>query len=163
MSNYNTYPLHLQDFDQIEEITIIMQLTPVLGSFLQITEFICYLTIYIYIYKHNHSMAKNSVISFDIYKSRQKRNTFTLSGQVACFLMEELFLVHLLVLNAFGYGFSSKEISFAMRVPQFALQTILQISTSRDIRVKLISFIKKKKLTVKIVIIATVTSILYFK
>ena len=122
-----------------------MQLTPVVGTFLQMTEFTCYIIIYIYIYKHDHSMATNSVISFDIFKSRQKRNSFTLSCQVACFLMEELFLGHLLILNAFGYGFSSKEISFSLRVPQFALQTVLQILTSRDIREKLISLILRKE------------------
>jgi hypothetical protein len=120
-----------------------MQIAPVIGTFLQMTEFSCYLIIYIYIYKHDHTMAKNSVITFDMHISRQKRNSFTLSGQVACFLMEELFLGHLLVLNAFGYGFSSKEISFALRVPQFALQTVLQISTSRDIREKMIAYIRK--------------------
>ena len=121
-----------------------MQLAPIIGSLLQMTEFTCYLIIYIYLYKHDHNMAQNSVISFDIYKSRQKRNSFTLSCQVACFLMEGLFLFHLLFLNAFGYGFSSKETSFALRVPQFALQTILQILTSRDIRAKLISITMNK-------------------
>lgn len=122
-----------------------MQLAPIIGSLLQFTEFTCYIIIYIYLYKHDHNMAQNSVISFDIYKSRQKRNLFSLSGQGVCFLMEGLFLFHLLILNVVKVGFSSKEISFALRVPQFALQTILQISTSRDIREKLISCIKRKK------------------
>ncbi len=56
---------------------------------------------------------------------------------MACFAIDGIFILHLLVLNAYGKNFSSKELSFSMRVPQFALQTMLQILTFTEIREKL--------------------------
>jgi hypothetical protein len=127
------YMFSLKDSEYSEPPTQVMKLTPMIGGFIQLNELILYLIIYKDLYKHDKTLALNSVISIDVYKSRQKHNSFTLTCQVACFAMEALFIFHLLVLNSLGEGFASKEISFALRVPQFAIQTILQILTSREI------------------------------
>jgi hypothetical protein len=114
-----------------------MKLTPIVGGILQLNELIIYIIIYMDLYKHDRSLASKSVISIDAYKSRQKHNSFTLACQMACFAIDGIFILHLLVLNAYGKNFSSKELSFSMRVPQFALQTMLQILTFTEIREKL--------------------------
>jgi hypothetical protein len=97
-------------------------------------EFFCYLFIYYDIYKHDHNMVRNSIITVDVFNKRKKRNSFALSGQVICFGLEILFNFHLMVFNAVGADYLSKEISFSLRVLQFAIQTLLQISLSKEIR-----------------------------
>ena len=128
-------PLNLvfQLNESIKDATIIMKLLPIVGTFLQVNEFLCYLFIYYDIYKHNKNMAINSVISSDVFNNRQKHNSQTLNCQVACFIVEGLFTFHLLIVNVLGTNFSSKEISLCFRVSQFAIITLLQISTSKDI------------------------------
>ena len=116
-----------------------MKLTPILGSLLQMSEFACYLIIYYDIYKHDKNMFRNSIITSDVYNKRTKRNSFALSCQVICFSVEILFNFHLLIFNAFQNDYLSKEISFSLRVVQFAIQTFLQISTSKEIRESFIS------------------------
>jgi hypothetical protein len=111
-----------------------MRLAPIIGTLIQINEFFCYLFIYYDIYKHDHYMVRNSIITLDVFNKRKKRNSFALSGQVICFGLEILFNFHLMVFNAVGADYLSKEISFSLRVLQFAIQTLLQISLSKEIR-----------------------------
>jgi hypothetical protein len=107
-------------------------------------EFFCYLFIYYDIYKHDHNMVRNSIITVDVFNKRKKRNSFALSGQVICFGLEILFNFHLMVFNAVGADYLSKEISFSLRVLQFAIQTLLQISLSKEIRENFyFSFLKR--------------------
>ena len=124
----------LQSNDSIMDPTTEMKLLPVIGTFLKLNEFCIYLFIFHDLYNHNKYLAINSVISSDVFNNRQKHNSLTLSCQVGCFIVEGLFTFHLLVANVLGPKFSSKEISFSLRVPQFAIQTLLQISTSKEIR-----------------------------
>jgi hypothetical protein len=49
------------------------------------------------------------------------------------FLFELLFIVQILITNIGISGGASKEINFALRIPQFAVQTTLQIITSKDL------------------------------
>ena len=114
-----------------------------LGSLCQVNEFLCYALIYYDIIKHDISMARNSIISMDVYRSRKHRNFYALSCQVTCFVVEALFVLHLVFLNAAYIEFSSKEISFSLRVPQFAIQTMLQILTTQETRENLFPTIKK--------------------
>jgi hypothetical protein len=121
-----------------------MKLTPIIGTLLQMNEFFCYLFIYYDIYKHDHNMVRNSIITVDVFNKRKKRNSFALSGQVICFGLEILFNFHLMVFNAVGADYLSKEISFSLRVLQFAIQTLLQISLSKEIRENFyFSFLKR--------------------
>jgi hypothetical protein len=59
------------------------------------------------------------------------------------FLSEALFLAQLLILNIGLDGGASKEMNFALCIPQFAVQTTLQILTSRDLYNKVVSKVKE--------------------
>ena len=120
-----------------------MKLIPILGSLCQLNEFLCYALIYYDIIKHDISMARNSVISMEVYRSRKHRHFYTLSCQVTCFVVEALFVSHLVFLNAAYNKFSTKEISFSLRVPQFAIHTMLQILTTQEEREIFFSATKK--------------------
>jgi hypothetical protein len=111
-----------------------MKISPILGTLLQMNEFFCYLVIYYVIYKHDHNMVRNSIISSDIFNKRKQCNSFALSGQVICFGLEILFNFHLMVFNAVGADYLSKEISFSLRVLQFAILTLLKVMLSKEIR-----------------------------
>jgi hypothetical protein len=111
-----------------------MKISPILGTLLQMNEFCCYLVIYYFIYKHDNNMVRNSIISSDVFNKRKQRNSFALSGQVICFGLEILFNFHLMVFNAVGADYLSKEISFSLRVLQFAILTLLQVMLSKEIR-----------------------------
>jgi hypothetical protein len=111
-----------------------MKISPILGTLLQVNEFFSYLVIYYFIYKHDNNMVRNSIITSDVFNKRKQRNSFALSGQVICFGLEILFNFHLMVFNAVGADYLSKEISFSLRVLQFAILTLLQIMLSKEIR-----------------------------
>ena len=120
-----------------------MKLIPIIGSLCQVNEFLCYALIYFDVMKHNMSMARNSIISMEVYRSRKHRHFFTLSCQVTCFVVDALFILHIVFLHVAYNEFSSKEISFSLRVPQFAIQTMLQILTTQEIRVNFFVLAKK--------------------
>jgi hypothetical protein len=119
---------------QGDEVTMYMKISPILGTLLQMNNFFCYLVIYYVIYKHDNNMVRNSIITSDVFNKRKQRNSFALSGQVICFGLEILFNFHLMVFNAVGADYLSKEISFSLRVLQFAILTLLQVMLSKEIR-----------------------------
>jgi hypothetical protein len=56
--------------------------------------------------------------------------------------LELLFIVQLGINNIGFKGAAPKEINFALRVPQFAVQTTLQIVTSKDLYNKVVNSMK---------------------
>jgi hypothetical protein len=56
--------------------------------------------------------------------------------------MVELLFIGQLVINNVLQGEMSREITFALRLPQFAVQTTLQIVSSKDLYNKVVDSIK---------------------
>ncbi len=54
-------------------------------------------------------------------------------------MLEILFMVQLAINNIGLKGAAPKEVTFALRVPQFAVQTTVQIMTSRDLYNKVVN------------------------
>ncbi len=110
-----------------------MKIVPLIGTVIQFTEVLFYILIYADISGHDKTMLNSSIISRDVYNKRQSKNSFTLKSQIVCFIAESLFTFHVIFLNALGTQLSMKEISFILRVPQFAFLTAVKISTSNEI------------------------------
>ena len=121
--------------ESVPETTIGMKVVPVVGIAFRVTEVLLYASIYIKIANHNKTMMSSLVISQDVYNQRQNKNSFTLTSQVVFFCAESLFLLHLVALNFLDLASEvSKEISFILRVTQFAFLSFLKVMATKDLR-----------------------------
>ena len=121
--------------ESVPETTIGMKVVPVVGIAFRVTEVLLYASIYIKIANHNKTMMSSLVISQDVYNQRQNKNSFTLTSQVVFFRAESLFLLHLVALNFLDLASEvSKEISFILRVAQFAFLSFLKVMATKDLR-----------------------------
>ena len=64
-----------------------MKVFPSLGVLFQVFELLCYIFIYSFLHRHDLYMIESSVISTEVFKKRQNRNSLTLGGQVKYLLM----------------------------------------------------------------------------
>jgi hypothetical protein len=120
--------------EKIPEVSDAMKIAPIVGTIIHLTEILFYILIHADISGHDKTMLNSSVISREVYNKRQSKNSFTLTSQIVCFIADSLFTFHLIFLYALGTKLSMKEISFILRVPQFAFLTTVKIATSNEMR-----------------------------
>jgi len=120
--------------EKIPEVSDAMKIAPIVGTIIHLTEILFYILIHADISGHDKTMLNSSVISREVYNKRQSKNSFTLTSQIVCFIADSLFTFHLIFLHALGTKLSMKEISFILRVPQFAFVTVVKICTSNEIQ-----------------------------
>ena len=121
--------------DSVPDSTTGMKVVPIIGVAFRVTEVLLYASIYIKIATHDKTMLSSMVISQDVYRQRQNKNSFTLTSQAIFFAAESLFLLHHVVLNILDLTTGvPKDISLILRIPQFAFLGLLKILTTKDLR-----------------------------
>jgi hypothetical protein len=75
----------------MEDNNILMKVLPFFGLLIQVIEMMLYTIMYFDIITHNQLMVGESVISKEVYKSRQQHNSFTLGSQVAWYAKKFLY------------------------------------------------------------------------
>ena len=125
----------------VPETTTGMRVVPVIGVAFRVAEVLLYASIYQKISNHDKTMMSTLVISQDVYKQRQNKNSFTLMSQMIFFWAENLVLLHHVALNLLGLASEdSREIRLILRIFQFAFLGILKIMTVKDLRQTIIPF-----------------------
>lgn len=111
---------------------------PQIGAFTQLLEIVLYIIIYKDIFNHDKYMFNASIITKDNYNKRKKKNSFTLTAQVLCFVGEALFTFSLVFLNATSTNPSSKEFTVIFRVQQFAFLMLIKAGCTQEVRQSLV-------------------------
>ena len=109
-------------------------------------ELTCYAVIYTYLYMHDTLMFKHTVISIDLYKNRQKRNIVSIAGQFYSFLAELIYIMAITISINFVENYDSvilKEISFVVKIGEFGIFSTIQVLSSTELRLMLLSPVRK--------------------
>ena len=112
----------------------------------QVFEFMFYLSLYLFITKHNKEMAETNIITTDIQKSRKRLNLLSLKAQMMGFFIEAAF---------FLLSLSSKMIERRLLIPKFreythfssvimlfSINSTMLIMASSDLRKKLFALFR---------------------
>jgi hypothetical protein len=119
------------------ENTIMMSAMYGLALLFQCLEMGCYIIFYRHLYRHDTSMFKNSIITKDAYKNRQRRTIFSIGGQLCCYIAELAFVGNMVVwINVLedSYVTSMKEVYFVFKICEFGAISTIQVLTSGDLR-----------------------------
>ncbi len=122
------------------ESILMMSLMYGIALLFQFIEIGCYIIFYNHLYIHDTSMLKNSIISNDAYRIRQRTNIFSMGGQLCCFFAELVFVANMIVwINVVeNYSVASmKEIYFVFKIYEFGLLSTVQVLSSRELRTML--------------------------
>jgi hypothetical protein len=120
-----------------QESTEMMSLMYGLAMFFLFAEAGCYFLVYKYLYTHDNSMLRHSIISMDAYKNRQRTNIFSMGGQCCCFLAELLFVATMMIwINVVEsyYVTSLKEVYFVVKIGEFGISSTIQVLASKEFR-----------------------------
>ena len=126
------------------ENTIMMSAMYGLALLFQFLEIGCYIIFYKHLYLHDTSMMKNSIITKDAYKNRQRRTIFSMGGQLSCYIAELAFIANMVVwINVVEASSvtSMKEIYFVFKICEFGAISTVQVLTSGDLRNKFFDFV----------------------
>ena len=126
------------------ESIFMMSLMYGIALLFQLIEVGCYIIFYNHLYIHDTSMLKNSIISSDAYRNRQRTNIFSMGGQLCCFFAELIFVANMIVwINVVEkYNVTSmKEIYFVFKIYEFGFLSTVQVLSSKELRSMLISCI----------------------
>ncbi len=108
-----------------------------LALLFQLTEAVCYVLMFTYLYIHDTLMMKSSVISNETYRNRQRTNIFSMGGQLFCFLAELIYVANMMIWTNVieNYSVTSmKEIYFVIKICEFGFLSTVQVLSSRDLR-----------------------------
>jgi hypothetical protein len=104
-------------------------------------EILCYVFIYSFVYKHNSRMLKDSIISVETFKMRQRQSAISVSGQMYILLVK---IVNIIIMNIAlvmsGNNVDVLEIANCLRVFQFGIVSIVQVVSTSELRRKLLQF-----------------------
>ena len=113
-----------------------LNLSLIIGQFVIIFEFICYVTIMVSLFMHDKKMAKDKVIDKKVMKQRTKKSAITLTGQFLSFVLEIGYTILVLTpindligWKVFEYGNRSILVIFC-----WTAITLVQIGTSPELR-----------------------------
>ena len=137
--------LDFQGTDRNESPILMTTLSALTLTFVMI-ELTCYALIYTYLYTHDTLMFKHTVISIDLYKNRQKRNIMSIAGQFYCFLAELVYIMAITISINFVENYDSvilKEISFVVKIGEFGIFSTIQVLSSTELRLMLLSPVRK--------------------
>ncbi len=126
------------------ESILMMSLMYGIALLFQVIEVGCYIIFYNHLYIHDTSMLKNSIISNDAYRNRQRTNIFSMGGQLCCFFAELIFVANMIIwINVVEnyYVTSMKEIYFVFKIYEFGFLSTVQILSSKELRSILKSYL----------------------
>ena len=126
--------------------TLGMKVHPFILGFCQILELVCYLSIYLYLYKHDKTMVNQKIISQDVYKSRTRVNFISLYAQVLGFMTEIIYFLIAAIVKVVGRKLFAPNIldyiNSLRMVEYWATSTIYVLATA-DLRKQLLSIFKR--------------------
>ena len=83
-------------------------------------------------------MLKDSIISVETFKMRQRQNAFSVSGQMYIFLVKVVNIVIInLALLMSGNNVDVLEVANCLRVFQFGIVSVVQVVSTNELRRKL--------------------------
>ena len=136
------------DYEGLEGRASTPQMTFVvlLQTSILFAELMCYLFINVYIYIHNETMMKNSVITQDAYRYRKRSHAFSITHQMYQFIADMLFII--LVNLAINFRSNNEsyfmyELLLTFKDIGFGILTFVQVMTSSEIRTEFLRSVKK--------------------
>jgi len=112
-----------------------------------LAEVVCYIIMYKHLYNHDTLMVKNSVISNETYRNRQRTNIFSMGGQLCSFLFEMSYVICMIICTNLIESYSAtnmKEMYFVFKICEFGFLSTIQVLSSRELRSVLKSYLKIK-------------------
>jgi len=112
---------------------LILKITLGIGILFNLTELMCYISYFHYIFKHESTVAVNIVKPSDL-KQRRNRNAFSMAGQIAGWLMNVWPVLLVAVLSTFFESSNVRDIMPFFKMIEFVLLPLIQMYTSPPIR-----------------------------
>ena len=91
-------------------------------------------------------MLNKSIISLDTFQRRKQVHLFSMAGQLYGFTVEVIYLIAVLVVRVLGRKIifsNSIELINSLRTTEFGVISTLQVLSSKELRQKLIYFVKR--------------------
>ncbi len=105
--------------------------------FFLLAEIVCYMIMYKHLYNHDTLMMKNSVISNETYRNRQRTNIISMGGQFCSFLFELSYVSSMIICTTLIESYSAtnmKEMYFVFKICEFGFLSTVQVLSSRELR-----------------------------
>ena len=120
-----------------EPVTTGMRLFFFIGICLQLTETLCYISNYTYIHNHDSTMAKQRVISSEMFQKRKRQNAISEATQIYTFVVEISFLLVMTLLSTLGQRLSyanTMEWLTLLKLMEPAIVSTIHVLASTEIR-----------------------------
>ena len=108
-------------------------------------EFMCYLSINLYIYNHNKSMLQTAIINQDTYRCRQRSHAFTVTHHMYQFTAEFIYitLANLAIhIRSNRQSYFMLELLMVFKDMGFGILTFVQVLSSTEIRTGFLNSLK---------------------
>ena len=113
-----------------------------IGIIMYISEALCYLSFFLFLYKHNNGL---SILPAEVKKSRNHSNAQTMMGQFYLFISETLYMVLLFLIFALRvekHNSNAKDIGAVYKELEFGLVSVIQCLMIPELRNVIVMYIK---------------------